>query len=147
MSEFFSQFFGNILATLKKCAVRAVRRSVLCRSRREASNEFKEHSLASIGSDTAENEPGKVCRTLTAGSCISPLLRSRASYPTGGSRARTRSRSSSACPRCRPWATCRRRRRTRLARVSSNSSLRGLDPKFGLSLSEDGFSSNCLSFI
>ena len=38
--------------------MRAVQRSVLCRSRRELSNEYL---VAKIGFDTAENEPCEVC--------------------------------------------------------------------------------------
>ena len=49
-------------------AFSAVERSVLCRSRREVSNEFNEHSLANIGFDTAENEPGKLYVYLTRAS-------------------------------------------------------------------------------
>ena len=42
----------------KKLYCRAVRRSALCRSRRELSNAYL---LAKFGFDTAENEPSKVC--------------------------------------------------------------------------------------
>ena len=50
--------FVEILANFeKKLDWRAVQRSVLCRSRRELSNEYL---VAKIGFDTAENEPLKV---------------------------------------------------------------------------------------
>ena len=50
------QFLTKILRL--ESGEKAVQRSVLCRSRRELSNEYL---LAKFGFDTAENEPCKVC--------------------------------------------------------------------------------------